>query len=54
MSHVFDWYEYFPESDSTRLLATVHCYKNPDGTLGASGKIDPQILVIGNRILTDP
>lgn len=54
VSHIFDWYEYFPDTDSTRLLAVVHYYKNPDGTIGASGKVDPQILVIGNRILTDP
>lgn len=54
MSHVYDWYEYLPSSNTARLLAVVHYYKNPDGTIGASGKIDPQILVIGNRVLTDP
>jgi hypothetical protein len=37
-----------------RLLATVHFYKKPDGSIGASGKVDPQVLVIGNRILIDP
>ena len=54
MSHVYDWYEYIEQSDSTRLLATVHFYKNPDGTIGASGQEDPQMLVVGDVILTDP
>jgi hypothetical protein len=54
LSRVEDWYEYNKETDKTRLLATVHYYKNPDGTIGASGKIDPQLLVVGNEIFTDP
>ena len=54
MSHVYDWYEYIEATDSTRLLATVHCYKNPDGTIGASGQPDPQVLVVGNVVLIDP
>jgi hypothetical protein len=53
-SHVYDWFEYSAETGETKLLATVHLYKNPDGTIGASGQPDPQILVIGNVILVDP
>jgi hypothetical protein len=54
MSHIYDWFEYNADTDTTRLLATVHYYKNPDGSIGASGKIDPQLLVVGNTIFTDP
>jgi hypothetical protein len=54
MSHVHDWYEYVEDTNTARLLATVHFYKNPDGTIGASGKLDPQMLVIGNTLLVDP
>jgi hypothetical protein len=54
VSHIQDWYEYNEETDKTRLLATVHFYKSPDGTIGASGKIDPQLLVVGHQIFTDP
>ena len=32
-SHVYDWYEYLQESDSTNLLAQVHLYKNPDRSI---------------------
>jgi len=33
------------------LLAVVHQYLRPDGTLGASGLPDPKWLYINNRIL---
>ena len=53
-SHVYDWFEYVQELDRTRYLATVHMYKNPDGTIGASGQPDPQYLVVGDTLLYDP
>ena len=54
MSHIHDWYEYLENADTTRFLATVHFYKNHDGTIGASGKIDPQVLAVGDVLLVDP
>jgi hypothetical protein len=53
-SHVYDGFEYIRETDRTRLLATVHLHKNPDGTIGASGQPDPQYLLVGGAILYDP
>lgn len=54
MSHVYDWMEYDPTTNSMRLLATVHCFKKPDGTLGASGDYDPVLLFVDGQILADP
>lgn len=54
MSHVYDWYEYLPDQNRTRLLATVHMFKKPDGTIGASGHPDPVVLVVDGVPLTDP
>ncbi len=53
-SHIYDWFEYIQEFDRTNFLASVHLYRNPDGTIGASGQPDPQYLVIGNTLLYDP
>lgn len=54
MSHVYDWMEYIPEKGCTRLLATVHMFKCPDGTIGASGQPDPVVVVVDGVPLTDP
>lgn len=36
---------------SNQLLAVVHQYRRPDGTLGASGKPDPKKIYLLNKIL---
>ena len=53
-SHVYDWFEYDQKTEQAKLLATVHLYKKPDGTLGASGQPDPIWLRVGSRLLFDP
>lgn len=52
-SHVYDWMEYHPESGGT-LLATVKCFRKPDGSLGASGDFDPVMFVHNQEVLYDP
>lgn len=37
--------------DETNLIAVMHQIRNPDGTLGTSGKPDPKFLKLGNQIL---
>jgi hypothetical protein len=54
MSHVYDWYAYDEARDTTTLLATVHLYKKPDGTIGASGQPDPVFLLVNGVPLVDP
>jgi|SRR5271165_4771190 len=54
MSHVYDWYEYDKIRDATTLLATVHLYRNLDGTVGASGHPDPVYLLVNGVPLVDP
>jgi hypothetical protein len=39
------WWLY--ERDGTKI-ALVHVYVKPDGTLGASGKPDPKVLILGD------
>ncbi len=41
---------YYDENNS--VVAIVHQYLRPDGTLGGSGKPDPKRLWIGNRIIS--
>jgi hypothetical protein len=53
-SHVYDWYSYDEQANTTTLLATVHLYKQPDGTVGASGQPDPVFLVVDGVPLVDP
>lgn len=53
-SHVYDWMEYVAAENRMRLLATVHMFKKPDGSIGASGKPDPIVLVVDGVPLTDP
>src|ERR1700680_2769625 len=53
-SHVYDWVEYDRSQDKTAVIPTVHLYKRPDGTLGASGEPDPTFLVVNGVPLYDP
>ena|ERR1022692_219228 len=53
-SHVYDWFEYIESEDRTILLATVHMYRNPDGSIGASGQPDPTFLLVDGVPLVDP
>ena len=50
ISHVYD----FVNNDDHRLLGTFHCYRRADGTIGASGMLDPILLVAGDVVLVDP
>ena len=34
------------------LMAIVHQFLRPDGTLGASGRPDPKVLIVGGRAMT--
>jgi hypothetical protein len=52
-SHVYDWMEH-AEPFGMKLLATVHCFKKPDGTLGASGDYDPIVVVVAGVAYHDP
>jgi hypothetical protein len=36
------------------LLGTLHCYKNRDGSIGASGLPDPMLLLVNDVHLCDP
>jgi hypothetical protein len=53
-SHVYDWMEYVAAENRMKLLATIRMFKKPDGTIGASGKPDPIVLVVDGIPLTDP
>lgn len=53
-SHVYDWMEFVASENRMRLLATVHLFRRPDGTLGASGEPDPVVVVVDGVPLTDP
>jgi len=51
MSHVYDFYN----NDEHKLLGTFHCYRKPDGAIGASGMLDPIILLASDgTVLIDP
>lgn len=54
MSCIYDWYEYVPELNRGRLLATVHVFKRPDGTLGGCGEPDPKVFVRDGIPHVDP
>jgi hypothetical protein len=41
-------------SQDGEVLALVHQYLRPDGTIGASGKPDPKRLYLTNEILYLP
>jgi hypothetical protein len=54
MSYVYDWMEYDHEREKMQLLATVHMFKRPDGSIGASGEPDPVVVVVDGVPFTDP
>jgi len=49
LSQVYDLYD-----RSGVLLATLHEYKRPDGTIGASGMKDPYFLLVNEAPWIDP
>ncbi len=53
-SHIVDWMEYDVAMRKMKLLATVHYFRCPDGTIGASGKYDPIQIVHQGKLLFDP
>jgi hypothetical protein len=50
ISYVFD----LIDNMNAKLLGTFHCYKNPDGSIGASGFHDPQWFLVNDILLFDP
>jgi hypothetical protein len=50
LSYVYDLWD----NVNRRLLATLHCYKNRDGSIGASGLPDPMWLLVNDVLLCDP
>ena len=54
LSYIHDWMEYDPKTEAMRLLATVHMFKKPDGSIGASGQPDPVVVVVDGVPITDP
>ena len=54
MSFIKDWYGYDETRGESFFVATVHYYKRPDGSIGASGKQDPKIVVVGGVRYIDP
>jgi hypothetical protein len=38
----------FPKSHDRHIVLRGHCFRADDGTIGASGKIDPKEMVIGD------
>ena len=54
MSYVYDWMEYDHHNERMQLLATVHLFRRPDGSIGASGNPDPVVIVVDGVPLTDP
>jgi hypothetical protein len=51
LSRVYDLFDNTAESP---FLGTFHQYLNPDGSIGASGKLDPKMLVVGGVLMCDP
>jgi hypothetical protein len=51
MSQVYDL---FDNTSDSSFLGTFHQYRNPDGSIGASGKPDPKLLVVNGIPLCDP
>jgi hypothetical protein len=50
ISYVYDLFD----NVNRKLLATLHCYRNLDGSIGASGLPDPMWLLVGNVVFYDP
>ena len=53
MSLIHEWYGEGASGNRT-LLATIHWYRTPDGSIGASGRIDPQFLLVDGIPYIDP
>ena len=52
ISHVWEFYSHSPIP--SQLLGTFHAYRRPDGSLGASGLLDPILLMIDGVPHIDP
>ena len=52
MSQVYDLYD--GSDDEATFLGTFHRYRNPDGSVGASGKEDPIMLLVDDTVWYDP
>lgn len=52
MSHVYDFFDHncYP----SELLGTFHAYKRSDGSIGASGMLDPIFLLVDGVPHVDP
>ncbi len=50
VSYIYD----LMDNVNRKLLGTFHCYKNRDGSIGASGSRDPQWLLVNDVLLCDP
>jgi hypothetical protein len=50
ISYVYD----LMDNVNRKLLGTFHCYKNLDGSYGASGLPDPIQLLVNDTLLCDP
>ena len=48
LSQVHEWY------GVEGKLAVIHRYKRPDGSIGASGLLDPHSLLVDGRLRFDP
>jgi hypothetical protein len=50
LSQVYDLFD----DIAGELLGTFHRYRNPDGSIGASGKEDPVFLLVNGVVMYDP
>lgn len=50
LSCVYELYN----NDGGDLLGAFHCYKEPGGTIGASGLHDPTLLLVDGVVYVDP
>jgi hypothetical protein len=44
----------FMDNQTRELLGTFHHYRRPDGSIGASGMLDPIFLLVNGVPYTDP
>jgi hypothetical protein len=50
LSRIYDIWD----NTANQFLGTFHCYRNPDGSIGASGKEDPIWLLVNGVLMCDP
>ena len=50
LSRIYDIWD----NVANEFLGTFHCYRNPDGGIGASGKEDPMWLLVNGVLMCDP